>query len=374
MRKVIVLAIHTFLTYIILMSFTGTSYTTEFNTRLFIRQVTTLHLQDESIKTAYDKMNDIDILKHKIHKHIFYDDIFAPYIDEICNNLIGNTMLRLLIANMKAKRIPRITITAGDEDISDGGDIIIDLSNYNQDTGKAESPLCGIDSSDRIVEKYYTIEDTLFHEICHTFHWCSNRQQSDCKLLDDTYPDMEEKFLWTYDHSKDPRYPEDDEELYNITGCYYKESNLTNHMGFDPINCNMYDIYKCFLNKQPIVQRVFHVNYEQYQDVKNLNSLHKIHNFLIGVEVYTVHHLPDLYSKQPIRQAPTKPVPKRTGNKLSIHPSRLPIRNPDKRIIKPKIIIPTTTESLTINVVNIPNYEPTPPKPFSKINKYHLPY
>jgi hypothetical protein len=84
-------------------------------------------------------------------------------------------MIRLLIANVKANGRPRIHIMVGGNDEFDPNvdTIYINPSGYDATTGITLSPLCGIDRKGALVEKYDTIGEALFHELCHAFHWVS---------------------------------------------------------------------------------------------------------------------------------------------------------------------------------------------------------
>jgi hypothetical protein len=341
----------------------------EFNKPRFDAEVESLHLQNTTVRDYYNRMNNIVVLRKKVSKYIQHNQIFDKYLAELYGNIVGNTMLRLLIANIRAKKSTGFWIEAGAEDTFDGAQITINFDDYNE-TGMTKKPLCAfdcreVDPKKRLVPKYDSIGDTIFHELCHALHTCNESAQTECKLLERIYGSQQEKYLWTYDKSKRPDKYEDDEELYNITGYF--------DGGFDPINCNMYDIYKCLKNKEPIIQRVFHAGYASVrQKIDNneiTNSPYGISEFLINLDDYIVQKcseptqvtepserfaLPPLSPSKPPGQAvkQNKPTP-------ATMPS--PLR-PPKQAVKPNKITSVATTISPLSSSRPPIIRPVLPK------------
>jgi hypothetical protein len=263
----------------------------EFNKHLLNKQIRESHFQSINV-SYYKSIKNIPTLKREISKYIQYEPNFDQYLDEIMENIVGRKMLRLLIANMKENEPTGLWIGVGAKDEFDGVKITINLDDYNE-AGITKRPLCGLDIRGQLIEKYDSIGDTIFHELCHALHKYSERDQNECRFLDKIYEELQvdgiykvrqEKYLWTDNKSEDPNNYEDDEELYTITGHHYG--------GFDPINCNMYNICKNANNKWSIIQRMFHADHEQLQqEIRNktrFDPLYKVSEFLINLDDYII--------------------------------------------------------------------------------------
>jgi hypothetical protein len=167
--------------------------------------------------------------------------------------------------------------------------VSIDLNNYDSD-GTEKDPLCGIGrNGTKVVKKFDTITDALFHELCHALHRYSGREMTKCKLLEAIYGESSAMRLWIDTGNQDDEevYDPDDEEMYNMTGFYYDEE--TGEKKIDPISCNMFDICANASDPESIIQRVFHCGYNYYlkrsQTLKSA-ALKKIKEFLIDIDEY----------------------------------------------------------------------------------------
>jgi hypothetical protein len=202
-------------------------------------------------------------------------------------NIVGRKMLRLLLTNMNINEISPLKIEAttkySDRFVAEEHKIYINFTNYDL-RGIGKIPLCALGSSRQIVPKYDSLGDAIFHELCHALHTYSKKEQTACRRLDSVYQGRPEKYLWTDHKSEKSSNYEDDEELYNITGYF--------DGGFDPINCNMYDICKCVSNNEPIIQRVFHDSYKKLQkkvrSMEITDSCDEINKFLINLNDYII--------------------------------------------------------------------------------------
>jgi hypothetical protein len=321
-----------FLIFVLLaFAFRANSY--EFNNNLFRSEVESLHLKDNSVLTQYNTIRDV---RGEINTYIRHRTIFDTYLDNICNNIVGNTMMRLLIANVKVRGISgvKIEVGAGDDEFDPNSNtVFINPSKYDSVSGRSLVASCGIDRSRNPVEKYRTIVDVLFHELCHAFHWNSGKLTSsnirNTSVISSIYGMHRSGALWKWD-----------EEVYNITGYYFG--------GFDPISCNMYDICKYSSNPDSIVQRIFHVSWDDHLRTMP-NLLSRIEEFLINVDRYVIRIpepiLPPLQTTQPYKRKQTIPYPRTYNDHIprnTLNPKRPPIVKP-----KPTFHIP---------IKNIPTY------------------
>ncbi|MDR0744568.1 MAG: hypothetical protein LBE97_01265 [Holosporales bacterium] len=96
----------------VLLAFAFKAYTHEFNSQLFTEQAERLHLSNQRVLEQYRSITDI---RKEIDIFVKHEPIFNPYLDEICDNVVGNTMLKLLVANIKAKGLRPLRIRKGQE-------------------------------------------------------------------------------------------------------------------------------------------------------------------------------------------------------------------------------------------------------------------
>jgi hypothetical protein len=253
----------------------------EFNSKLFIGQSENLYLQDPIILAHYRSITNV---KKEIDAYAKCKPVFDKYLDGICENIVGNTMLKLMIANAKAKNLPTLL------KIEDGyknqfspkkNTVYINPNLYEED-GYKISMFYGINREMGLTQKRLTMYDGLFHELCHAFHTCFGKRKSTADYLGAVYAGREEKYLWTYKQSD--RKCENDEEMYTITGYYWDSGRC-----LDPISCNMFDICKHAANPESIVQRMFHKEPAYIQaHTATYTPSYKIDQFLIDVPSYVV--------------------------------------------------------------------------------------
>jgi hypothetical protein len=357
----------------------------EFNKHLLNKQIRESHLHDIDV-SYYNSMNDIRVLNREISKYIQYkpkfdtrlnpqfNTNFMAYFNEIINNIVGNTMLRLLIANMENEEVLlRIKATTKYPDHFDAEKNKVYLNPTNYDlAGITIRPSCALDTNGQLVPKYNSLGDVIFHELCHALYRYGKKEQTKCKLLDKVYEELQvdgtykvrqEKYLWTNDKSKEQKKCEDDEELYTMTGYF--------DGGFDPINCNMYDICKCVSNNEPIIQRVFHDNYEQLQQkIRNkeiTNPPYGTSEFLINLDDYII----------PKCNEPNQVVDQ---SEYSALPPLSPHKQPEQSIEQDKPAplqpLPPSRRSGQAVKPNKPTPATTPPQPapkFLKPQSRHVP-
>jgi hypothetical protein len=133
------------------------------------------------VLAEYKKVLDI---RSEIDAYIKHNSIFDIYLGEICNNTVGNTMMRILIMRMKLLKAdgknPTIEILYGDDDKcnekpphSKQLQIFIHKDNYDE-KGISKDIVCGVSKDMKIVPKYLSYSDILFHELNHALHHMKN--------------------------------------------------------------------------------------------------------------------------------------------------------------------------------------------------------
>lgn len=116
-----------------------------------------------------------------------------------------------------------------------------------QDIGIVQ--ICAINDSNSIIPVEFSRIESLFHELCHAFHYISGtrKENKDRKNLEQIYRNVPRGIeLWQGNRKCD-------EEFYTITGI--------NNQTYAPINSNIFDAYESILHKKPIRQRSI---YEAY--------------------------------------------------------------------------------------------------------------
>lgn len=189
-------------------------------------------------------------------------------MDEIYENVVGNTMLKILIANMKAKdKTNPLSLNIGLSCCFNPRRYCVEMNfEWFNEIGILKQTACGVDSSKQFCEKWISFSEALFHELCHVFHTYSGKEKFTSDYLDTMYQKRHEKYLWTGKKAEGEF--EDDEETYNITGYYFGSGKQ-----FDHISCNMFDIYKYRSSPETIVQRVFHCDWTKYQTITQICQL-----------------------------------------------------------------------------------------------------
>jgi hypothetical protein len=281
-----------------LLAFAFKAYSTEFNEILFRGQVEKIHLQDKAVLSAFNSITDI---RSEVNTYILHDlEAFGGYLDKICENVIGRSTFKLMIANMKVNCVKK---NAGKPSkiylLEDCGKkpnqvnrfelsedtVYINPDLYGPD-GYNKSIVCGVAQNMILEDKKLTLCDALFHELCHAYHKVSGKLLiAKAPALGYVYKKNLEIALWTNPAKLM------DEELYNITGYFYIGSKLN----FDPICCNMYDMYNSIRFGRPIVQRVFHTTFKGLENTirsciehrKSFNAFYKIDEFLINLSDWT---------------------------------------------------------------------------------------
>jgi hypothetical protein len=262
----------------------------QFNTPLFEKEVEDFHLIDSEFKDKYYSITDT---RKEIDSYIKYDNVFSSHLDEICNNIVGNTMVKLLLVHIKNNPESKFEIENSSVENSfclEKKKLYMNLSRYNS-SGIKDIPQCGINEKEEFIEKKSNITEGLFHELCHALHYISGSVKKKRTTLEHIYKHSQVCVsLW-----QGPG--RNDEELYNITGFYSTETK----MNFDPVNCNMFGICDSCQSGSPIIQRVFHKTFfvsilrsmqelRTYYKKLNIDILVDIKTFLIDTSKYVLKY------------------------------------------------------------------------------------
>jgi hypothetical protein len=139
----------------------------------------------------------------------------------------------------------------------------MDFNDFSTSIGKFK--IGGVDSDKRLCEKNFTFSEALFHELCHAFHKVTGLLKATdinkSVTLSHVYSSTSTKYLWG-----------NDEELYNMTGVFYNGTSLI----YDPICCNMFDMCNSLKIGEPIVQRMFHCSYDDFQSIVNICNIESL--------------------------------------------------------------------------------------------------
>ena len=283
----------------------------KFNNQKFIEQAKVIYGTD-----AIDECQRLNS-KELLHKTIKYADceypIFAYKCDKIenaleaiCQNAVGNLMIKLIYMN-KDLAISPLTIWNND-DIFENKDYAIFLSKVTENPNKnrkdnyfygkkftiylSPNDLSNIkfaryDGRNVICGTPEHLDCVLFHELVHSFHYLIGRNQSKkTEVLDYFYGYSEVKEIW----GKFGK-PLTDREFSDITGWHYDEKQ--EKVRFDPINCNMYEACKyckTLDSRTDLHQRISHKGYAdlckfcQEKNITLQDVLYKIDDIILNLD------------------------------------------------------------------------------------------
>ncbi|MDO4975343.1 MAG: hypothetical protein Q4E61_03400, partial [Alphaproteobacteria bacterium] len=202
--------------------------------------------------------------KVALKNFIYYDPKLELYMNDICENEVGKTLIRRMydthLSNIENQnRLKTLNIKLKSY-VGPNGNILDNLYHpleFSIYINLEKLGSCIGYRNGNIEEIPNTADSVIFHEMGHAFHDLTKKEKLSTATLDYLYSDKECIKLWTNFELIEPI---DDEELYNITGYFYENNNFK----FDPINCNMYEICKACKfcdSREKIFQRIFHTNY-----------------------------------------------------------------------------------------------------------------
>ncbi|MDR2030179.1 MAG: hypothetical protein LBP65_01790 [Puniceicoccales bacterium] len=145
-----------------------------FREDLFIEDVGRLHLTfDES--WVYSQIQDGEV-RERLGEILAYDAIFSPVLDEICSNIVGRTLFRLLSTKAsiagKEQKIRLVNRAINGSYYSRKDFAILTNRNLFDDNGLSRdgSQYYCLDNAGGIGAKPATLTSILFHEFCHALH------------------------------------------------------------------------------------------------------------------------------------------------------------------------------------------------------------
>jgi hypothetical protein len=155
-----------------------------FNETKFLENAPKIHLKPEELPT-YAAIADADV-RVKLDEFVDYDanPRFSATLGEICENLVGRTMFKLLITKMIAgntlKTNGKIKIQEQDEKpkgsrfSSKEWAVKINSDFYEPDgTGISDRQYYGVTEEAEVDLKLKSMAGSAFHEFCHALHYIS---------------------------------------------------------------------------------------------------------------------------------------------------------------------------------------------------------
>ncbi|MDR2107693.1 MAG: hypothetical protein LBO73_04225 [Holosporaceae bacterium] len=224
-----------------------------FNHEKFINAVKSIHVKPEESQ-SYESIPDSEVRK-KLDEFINYgkNPRFSKALDEICKNLVGRTMFRVLMTKMQTEE-KRMHIIPYEDNGSRYMEYVvyINLSFYDASgTGIPSRQYYYIDDEKHEIKtKLKSLAGSIFHEFCHGLHHVSETyipKKKNVLCLDDTpLGDVWNK----------------DEELRTIT-CFNN----------DPICDHCFDLCQSILKKQSFRPRYSHGGWHGKDDSEKRSCL-----------------------------------------------------------------------------------------------------
>jgi hypothetical protein len=161
----------------------------KFNETKFLENVQKIHLKPEEI-LIYSGIPDAEV-REKLNKFVDYgsNPRFSRALDEICENLVGRTMFKLLITKMisndtlkdrgKMRIMEQDNKRKGSEYSHQQFAVKINFDFYDDNNiGKQERQYYCLNDCDEIETKLKSIAGSVFHEFCHGLHHVSGNHIS----------------------------------------------------------------------------------------------------------------------------------------------------------------------------------------------------
>jgi hypothetical protein len=209
-----------------------------FNTQLFIENTKRIHLATTEQSLAFGTISGSEV-RHRLSEIIEMDKELMSYkgpqlsnlvshkqafnkaLDEICTNIVGNTMFKLLLVKVgRTRRIHLVNYDgSGSRFSSEDFAVKVNLSLYDSDgIGIPSRQYYYINQDGTIGNKLKSLTGSIFHEFCHALHEVSNTKIKNCTVC---AKGSNMKIVW--DH---------DEELRNIT-CFNYDPICDHIFGFN---------------------------------------------------------------------------------------------------------------------------------------------
>jgi hypothetical protein len=247
----------------------------EFNTPKFATSIRKIHLTTIQERQAY---NSIPGGKARIRLDAFIDYDNNPRIsaalDEICNNIVGNTIFRVLMSKMvvnnilnnrgKLMIVEQTRKRQGSGFSHDEFEVRINLSRYEiNGIGIASRQYYYIKEDGTLGTKLKSLSGSLFHEFCHGLHHVSGTTAQPSVICP---KGSGMRKIWNTD-----------EELHTIT-CF-------NH---DPICDHCFDLCQSIRKNVPFNPRYSHQGWPSTEEAELLKCIPESKKFMDGWKEYMV--------------------------------------------------------------------------------------
>jgi hypothetical protein len=184
---------------------------------------------------------DKELVSYKgplLRNYAQHKQAFNKALNEICNNVVGNTLFRLLLIKMNGSR--KIHLVNYNEDGSRFSNrdfaVKVNLSFYNYEgVGIPSRQYYCLNQDGTVSTKLKSLVGSIFHEFCHALHYVSGA----------TADDTEDGSIWN-----------NKEELRTITGHMFEKP-------YDPICDHVFDYS---LNGEQFCPRYGHIGWETGYD------------------------------------------------------------------------------------------------------------
>jgi hypothetical protein len=187
---------------------------------------------------------------------------FSKVLDEICENLVGRTMFKILITKMILQhKTMHITHHDGDGSYYEKYVVYVNLSFYKKNgEGIPSRYYFYLDGKETINTKLKTLAGSIFHEFCHALHDVSETEKTKNIICQDK---TDFGSLWG-----------NDEELRTIT-CF----------DHDPICDHCFDFCQSILKNELFRPRYTHRGYEGEKE-PSMRRLLKYYNCISASQKY----------------------------------------------------------------------------------------
>jgi hypothetical protein len=163
-----------------------------FNEEAFLEDAEKIHLKSDDELSAFESVPYTDVRSRLANITLagFTDDgkaLLSKSLDDICNNVVGKTMFRLLIAKKDPSELTITNIASreyGQPLVKQEGssyddyDVWINLNVYDSSgVGIPERRYYYVDERKNITKGLKSLSGSLFHEFVHCLHDVENRIQ-----------------------------------------------------------------------------------------------------------------------------------------------------------------------------------------------------
>jgi hypothetical protein len=263
-----------------------------FDKSLFLADVKNVHTATSEL-FRIEEIPEAEV-RNRLDESVDYDkNLFSKVLDDVCSNIVGNTMFRILIAKLPPGQKLKIADLGPEQAINplikqDGSSydhnhytVKINTNVYDSSgKGIPERQYYFVDEKGDITPGRKSIVASMFHEFTHCLHYVEDAKEYKRASKINSLDNGE---MWG-----------NDEECRTISG--YVAANLNTEAKYDPICDNCFSLCNAVSNKAPYRQRISHEGYrsdasEEYEQGKRAELLqfYKSLNFNLA---WPVKYLP----------------------------------------------------------------------------------